>query len=174
MLSSSFASPTRAQSRGKQAGTPGSPAPSAAALATPAGVVATPARAGAATPKRAAAAAAAAPGSAPAAAPAAELRGLSGEMPTLWHLLGFEPEGSAALTPAQAHVLGVIAGAYDLAPGRSVGPVSGMSGEERLFAAYYSGRLRLLPGAAPPPLACNICTQAHLPSECPARLAKQA
>jgi ribosome biogenesis protein ERB1 len=66
----------------------------------------------------------------------------------------------------------VIAGSYDLAPGSSVGPVSGLGGEERLLAAYYAGRLRLLPGCAAPPLACSLCTQGHLPSECPTRLAK--
>jgi hypothetical protein len=94
-------------------------------------------------------------------------------MPTLWHQLDFTPEGQGrAATPAQAHVLRVIAASYDLAPGSSVGPVSGLGGEERLLAAYYAGRLRLLPGCAAPPLACSLCTQGHLPSECPTRLAR--
>ncbi len=155
MLSSSFSSPTRAQRAGGKAAAAASPGASSQAALTPSRAVATPARA-------------------PPAAPAGpELRGLSGEMPTLWRQLDFTPEGQGpAATPAQAHVLRVIAGSYDLAPGSSVGPVSGMGGEERLLAAYYAGRLRLLPGCTAPPLACSLCTQGHLPSECPTRLAK--
>ena len=96
-------------------------------------------------------------------------------MPVLWAQVGFAPEGTGAPpTPAQRLVLGVIAEHYALPPGTSVGtPLSGMSGEEHLLAAYYNGRLTLLPGHAAPPLVCCQCgAGGHLPSACSAGLRK--
>ncbi len=112
-----------------------------------------------------------APAAAPAALPApVQLRGLSGHMPVLWAQMGFEPEGSAALTPAQAKALAVITSSYALPVGRTVGVLSGMTGEERIFSAYYSGRLQLLPGVPRPPICCNRCGGEHAPQECSAKL----
>ena len=124
------------------------------ALETPArgtaGVLVTPARAGEAAPLE------------------PHSSGLSGDMPALWKLLDFTPEGAATLTPSQTAALAHIIEHYSIPP--SIGPVSGQSGEERLFSAYYSGRLHLKPGhsAGCPPPCCNLCAGQHLPSDCSA------
>ena len=133
------------------------------ALETPAaarasGVVTTPARAGALAGTGEAALAPLEP----------HASGLSGDMPALWKLLDFTPEGAAALTPSQTAALTHIFAHYSIPP--SLGPVSGQSGEERIFSAYYSGRLHLKPGhsAESPPPCCNLCAGQHLPSDCSA------
>lgn len=129
---------------------------------TPGRVLVTPAR-----PHQAGPASASSPGPCRAVNP---LRGLSGGMPMLWHTLEFIPEGiKRDLTAAQREVLGDIE-AFEIPQGVSIGPLSGCTGEERLLAAYYNGRLTLKRGESRPPLRCSCCLGGHFPFECPQKV----
>jgi hypothetical protein len=151
-------------------------ASSPASTSTPArgSATSTPARGAAtSTPARGAATSTPSRAASSASHPAApQLRGLAGPQPLLWALLGFEPEGQAALTEEQSSTLELIAEHYDLPSGQSIGPLSGMSGEERVLAAYQNGRLRLKAGHTAPPPTCSMCFGEHLASACPRRLKK--
>lgn len=92
-------------------------------------------------------------------------RGLPAEQPALWARVFFTPEGAGGDTQAESMVLSHIEDNYEIPSSLPV-PLSGLTGEERLRAAYYQGLLCLKAGRAAVVL-CSTCGgEGHTPSRC--------